>query len=122
VLERAVWTHIVTAHAGLPPLRPGGLIAEITDGDSWSYRGNFFYDLAETGVMRLAQNWAADVQGDVRGITSVSLTPGSLRSEEMLARFRCDCSQLAGCGGPGPELCRVGDAAFRRVGAGPPGR
>ena len=87
MLERAVWTHILTAHAGLPLLRQGGLIAEITDGDGWRYRGNFFYDLAKTGVMRLAQNWASELDGDPRGITSVSLTPGFLRSEEMLAHF-----------------------------------
>ena len=87
MLERAVWTHIVTAHAGLPLLRADGLIAEITDGDGWYYRGNFFYDLAKTGVMRLAQNWAAELEGDERGITSVSLTPGFLRSEEMLTHF-----------------------------------
>ena len=87
MLDRAVWTHILTAHAGLPLLREGGLIVEITDGDGWSYRGNFFYDLAKTGVMRLAQNWASELAGDPRGITSVSLTPGFLRSEEMLDHF-----------------------------------
>ncbi|WP_293908962.1 SDR family oxidoreductase [Deinococcus sp.] len=87
MLERAVWTHILTAHAGLPLLRPGGLIAEITDGDGWYYRGNFFYDLAKTGVMRLAQNWASELKDDARQITSVSLTPGFLRSEEMLSHF-----------------------------------
>ena len=87
MLERAVWTHILTAHAGLPLLRGGGLIAEITDGHGWYYRGNFFYDLAKTGVMRLAQNWASELSGDPRNITSVSLTPGFLRSEEMLDHF-----------------------------------
>ncbi|WP_420597436.1 SDR family oxidoreductase [Deinococcus sp.] len=87
MLSRAIWTHILTAHAGLPLLREGGLIAEITDGDTWAYRGNFFYDLAKTGVMRLAQNWASELERDPRRITSVSLTPGFLRSEEMLAHF-----------------------------------
>ncbi len=87
MLERAIWTHVITAHAGLPLLRAGGLIAEITDGDTWTYRGNFFYDLAKTGVMRLAHNWAAELEGDARAITSVSLTPGFLRSEEMLDHF-----------------------------------
>ncbi|WP_019011491.1 SDR family oxidoreductase [Deinococcus aquatilis] len=87
MLERAIWTHILTAHAGLPLLRAGGLVAEITDGDGWYYRGNFFYDLAKTGVMRLAQNWASELKDDPRAITSLSVTPGFLRSEEMLAHF-----------------------------------
>ncbi|ANE42871.1 SDR family oxidoreductase [Deinococcus puniceus] len=87
MLERAIWTHVITGHAGLPLMRAGGLIAEITDGDGWYYRGSFFYDLAKTGVMRLAQNWASELKDDPRAITSVSVTPGFLRSEEMLAHF-----------------------------------
>lgn len=87
MLERAIWTHVLTAHSGLPLLQSGGLIVEITDGDDWRYRGNFFYDLAKTGVLRLAQNWASELADDPRQITSVSLTPGFLRSEEMLAHF-----------------------------------
>ena len=40
MLERAVHTHIITAHFGAPLMfgRGHGLIAEITDGDSWGYR------------------------------------------------------------------------------------
>lgn len=87
MLERAIWTHVLTAHSGLPLLQSGGLIVEITDGDDWRYRGNFFYDLAKTGVLRLAQNWASELADDPRQITSVSLTPGFLCSEEMLAHF-----------------------------------
>ena len=87
MLERAIWTHVLTAHSGLPLLRSGGLIVEITDGDDWRYRDNFFYDLAKTGVLRLAQNWASELADDPRRITSVSLTPGFLRSEEMLSHF-----------------------------------
>lgn len=87
LLERAIWTHVITGHAGVPLLRAGGLMAEITDGDGWYYRGSFFYDLAKTGVMRLAHNWASELKDDPRAITSVSVTPGFLRSEEMLAHF-----------------------------------
>ena len=87
MLERAVWTHIVTARYALPLLRGDALIVEITDGDGWYYRGNLFYDLAKVGVMRLAQSWAGELEGDARQITSVSLTPGFLRSEEMLDHF-----------------------------------
>ncbi|MDB5044827.1 MAG: short-chain dehydrogenase, partial [Deinococcus sp.] len=50
-------------------------------------RGSFFYDLAKTGVMRLAQNWASELKDDSRAITSVSVTPGFLRSEEMLTHL-----------------------------------
>ncbi|MBB5236039.1 SDR family oxidoreductase [Deinococcus budaensis] len=87
LIEGGLWTHLVTGRYLLPLLRPGGLIVEVTDGDGWAYRGNLIYDLAKTGVMRLAQGWAHELEGDGRGITSVSVTPGFLRSEEMLAHF-----------------------------------
>lgn len=87
LIEGGLWTHVVTGRYLLPLLRPGGLIVEVTDGDSWTYRGNLPYDLAKTGVMRLARAWAHELEGDPRGITSVSVTPGYLRSEEMLAYF-----------------------------------
>jgi hypothetical protein len=75
-----------------------GLIVEVTDGDTLNYRGNFFYDLAKTTVIRLAHNIAAELSGDVGstgisvsgiqdGIIVVALTPGFLRSEEMLEHF-----------------------------------
>lgn len=79
--------HVVTDRHLLPLLRPGGLIVEVTDGDNWTYRGNLPYDLTKVGVMRLAQGWAHELEGDPQGLTSVSVTPGYLRSEEMLAHF-----------------------------------
>ncbi|PYE52878.1 SDR family oxidoreductase [Deinococcus yavapaiensis] len=84
MLERAVLSHVVTARFALPLLKAGALIVEVTDGDTWSYRGNVFYDLAKTGVMRLARIWSWELQEDARAVTSVSVTPGYLRSEEML--------------------------------------
>lgn len=58
---------------------------EITDGDSFSYRGNIFYDLVKTSVIRLAFVQAYELRK--RGIAAVAVTPGFLRSEAMLDRF-----------------------------------
>ena len=87
MLERAVHTHIITAHFGAPLMfgRGQGLIVEITDGDSWSYRGNIFYDLVKTSVIRLA--FAMSYELRKRNITAVAVTPGFLRSENMLEHF-----------------------------------
>jgi NAD(P)-dependent dehydrogenase (short-subunit alcohol dehydrogenase family) len=87
MLQRAVHTHMITAHFGAPLMfgRGGGLIVEITDGDSWGYRGNIFYDLAKTSVIRLAFAMAYELRK--RDITVVALTPGYLRSESMLEHF-----------------------------------
>ncbi len=87
LLETAVHTHVVTARHAAPLLmRSGrGLIVEITDGDAWWYRGNLFHDLAKTSVIRLAFAMAEELRP--RGVASLAVTPGFLRSEAMLDHF-----------------------------------
>lgn len=85
LIDRAIKTHIITSYYGLPKLRKGGLVVEITDGDSYFYRGHFFYDLVKTTVIRMAFALSQELQG--RGITAVAVTPGFLRSEWMLDHF-----------------------------------
>jgi NAD(P)-dependent dehydrogenase (short-subunit alcohol dehydrogenase family) len=85
LIDRAIKTHIITSYYGLPRLRRGGLVVEITDGDSYFYRGHFFYDLVKTTVIRMAFALAQELQG--RDITSLAVTPGFLRSEWMLDHF-----------------------------------
>lgn len=102
LLERAVFSHIVTSRYGVPLMvaRGAGLIVEITDGDTLEYRGNFLYDFVKTSVIRLAVGMAGDLGGrmvttdpgvklDQRElkVTALALTPGFLRSEEMLEHF-----------------------------------
>ncbi|HEX2910084.1 MAG TPA: SDR family oxidoreductase [Chloroflexia bacterium] len=85
--ERAIHTHIITSHYAVPLMLESGqgLIIEITDGDTYNYRGNLFYDLAKISVMRLAVSMAEELKP--YNITALSLTPGFLRSEEMLDHF-----------------------------------
>jgi NAD(P)-dependent dehydrogenase (short-subunit alcohol dehydrogenase family) len=85
LIDRAIKTHIITSHQGLPRLRAGGLVVEITDGDGFFYRGHFFYDLVKTTVIRMA--FALSQELKERGITAVAVTPGFLRSEWMLDHF-----------------------------------
>jgi NAD(P)-dependent dehydrogenase (short-subunit alcohol dehydrogenase family) len=87
MLERAIHTHIITSRHGVPlMLKTGrGCIFEITDGDTYGYRGNLFYDLVKTSVIRLAFSMAWELRRTE--IAAVAVTPGFLRSEEMLERF-----------------------------------
>lgn len=97
LLEQAVHSHILTARHGVPLMlaRGSGLVLEITDGDHLDYRGNLIYDLVKTSVIRLAHNMARDFEGgsaflkvgEPRALTALALTPGFLRSEEMLDHF-----------------------------------
>ncbi len=87
MLERAVHSHIITSRHGAPLMveRNAGLIVEVTDGDTFGYRGNFFYDLAKNAVVRLAYAMAADLHA--HRVTALAITPGFLRSEAVLDHF-----------------------------------
>ncbi len=88
LLRLAIDTHLITSHHALPLLlrRPGGLVAEVTDGtaayNADHYRVSLFYDLAKASVIRIA--WAQAQELGPHGATAVALTPGWMRSEAML--------------------------------------
>lgn len=90
LIERAVLSHVITSRYAVPLMveRSSGLIIEITDGDTLNYRGNLLYDLVKTSLIRLAYAMAEDLSAKgLGGITALALTPGFLRSEEMLDHF-----------------------------------
>ncbi|GAC1400862.1 MAG: SDR family oxidoreductase [Ktedonobacteraceae bacterium] len=85
--QRAVSSHIITSHYGVPLMvaRGQGLVIEVTDGTDYSYRGSLFYSLAKISVIHLAEAMAEDLRK--YNITALAVTPGFLRSEAMLAGF-----------------------------------
>jgi NAD(P)-dependent dehydrogenase (short-subunit alcohol dehydrogenase family) len=91
MLRLAIDTHIVTSHFALPLLirKPGGLVVEVTDGtadyNDENYRLSLFYDLAKTSVIRMAFSLAHELRP--HGGTAVALSPGWLRSEQMLDNY-----------------------------------
>jgi NAD(P)-dependent dehydrogenase (short-subunit alcohol dehydrogenase family) len=87
LMERAIYTHLITSRYGAPLLIEGhqGLIIEIGDGDSPNYRGHLLYDLVKASIIRLAYGMAEELRP--YNVAAVSLTPGFLRSEAMLAGF-----------------------------------
>jgi NAD(P)-dependent dehydrogenase (short-subunit alcohol dehydrogenase family) len=87
MMHQAIDTHIITSHYGAPMMveQKSGLITEITDGDTLNYRGELIYDLVKTSVIRIAMGMAKDLEA--HGVTALAVTPGFLRSEEMLDHF-----------------------------------
>ncbi|MDZ4764349.1 MAG: SDR family oxidoreductase [Chloroflexota bacterium] len=87
MIERGIFTHIITSYYAAPLLiaSGGGLIIEVTDGDNADYRGNLYYDFVKTGVIRLALAQSHELKD--KGVTALALTPGFLRSEQMLDYF-----------------------------------
>ncbi|GEB56637.1 short-chain dehydrogenase [Streptomyces gardneri] len=91
MLELGVRTHVITSYTALPLLirNPGGLVVEVTDGtteyNGTRFRENLFYDLAKNAPLRMAFGLGKELEE--YGGTAVALTPGWLRSEQMLAAF-----------------------------------
>ncbi|AZK93745.1 MULTISPECIES: SDR family oxidoreductase [Streptomyces] len=90
MIDLGVRTHIITSSIALPLLvrRPGGLVVEVTDGTARTnrgYRENFYYDLAKNGPIRMAFLLGEELKH--AGASATAVTPGFLRSEEMLDHF-----------------------------------
>lgn len=91
ILRLAIDTHIITSHFALPLLikNPGGILVEMTDGtaeyNQSKYRLSLFYDLAKSSVLRIA--WAQSQELSPHQCAAVALTPGWLRSEQMLDNY-----------------------------------
>ncbi|WP_295124704.1 SDR family oxidoreductase [uncultured Chitinophaga sp.] len=87
MLQQAINTHVITSKYATPLMlsNRSGTIIEITDGDGYFYRGSFFYDLVKTSIIRIAFTMAHELKE--HNISAIAVTPGFLRSEEMLAHF-----------------------------------
>ncbi|MFJ6566957.1 SDR family oxidoreductase [Streptomyces sp. NPDC091292] len=90
MIDLGTRTHIITSSVALPLLvrRPGGLVVEVTDGTARSnqdYRENFYYDLTKNLPIRMAYVLGEELKAV--GGTAVAVTPGFIRSEEMLDHF-----------------------------------
>ena len=90
MIDQAIWSHILTSHYAVPLMFDRGghgtaLVVEITDGDFYGYRGNIFYDIVKSTVIRLAFIQARELRK--QDVAAVAVTPGFLRSEFMLEHF-----------------------------------
>lgn len=85
--ERAVISHVITSYYAAPLLVANGrgVIFEITDGTSDVYRGNLYYDLVKSSVIRLARGMAEELRK--HNVAALAVSPGFLRSEAMLDHF-----------------------------------
>ena len=87
-LRQEVFSHVITcrhAAALMVKLKKGGLIVEITDGDTINYRESLFYDLVKVSTIRLAYAMAEELHS--HAIASIAVTPGFMRTEWMLEHF-----------------------------------
>jgi NAD(P)-dependent dehydrogenase (short-subunit alcohol dehydrogenase family) len=92
MLRMGVDTHLVTSHHAIPLIlrSGGGLVVEVTDGTS-SHNANvrtgvgFYYDLVKASVERIVKGLTHELAD--HPVTALGVTPGWLRSENMLDHF-----------------------------------
>ncbi|MET9631525.1 SDR family oxidoreductase [Lentzea sp. NPDC006480] len=87
--RNGVETHLVALHKLMPLViqSDDGLVVEVTDGeDGEAYFVNLTYDAVKNTVRRFGEVLAKDLK-DVPNVTALAVTPGFLRSEQMLETF-----------------------------------
>lgn len=92
MLRMGVDTHLVTSAKAIPLIlrSGGGLVVEMTDGTS-SFNANFregvgfYYDLVKANVERIVKGLTFELRE--QPVTALGVTPGWLRSENMLEGF-----------------------------------
>lgn len=112
LLQQAIHSHIITAHFAVPLMLGcgNGIILEITDGDSFSYRGNLFYDLVKISVIRLAFAMSRELRK--QDVVALALTPGFLRSEAVLEHFGVSEQNWRDAGKQEPDFLASESPAF----------
>jgi NAD(P)-dependent dehydrogenase (short-subunit alcohol dehydrogenase family) len=92
MLRIGIDTHAITSHFALPLLirQPGGLVVEMTDGTAeynaaYRHREGFYYDLVKAAVQRMTIAQAHELRP--HRATAVAVTPGWMRSEDMLDSY-----------------------------------
>ena len=120
LIESWLWSRLNTYHAAVPLLieHRGGLIVEITEGETIEYRGQYFFDLASLAQKRMVHTLAEELAThgvdrgrDRAGLHAHRSGARPLQGERVhLAGGRPDQQ-----GGAAVHAARVGDALLRRA-------
>lgn len=91
MMDRGVRNHLVASRCAAPRFvkQQRGLIVTTTYWDRGHYlKGNLFYDLAKSAMVRLAFDMAAELKP--HGVASLALSPGWMRTEFVLLGHQTD--------------------------------
>jgi NAD(P)-dependent dehydrogenase (short-subunit alcohol dehydrogenase family) len=82
-----IWPHIITCRCAVPLMvsAKAGLIVEIVEQETIGYHGQFFFDLVEVLLKRLAFSLSEELAP--HGASALAITPGFMRTEAILDKF-----------------------------------
>jgi NAD(P)-dependent dehydrogenase (short-subunit alcohol dehydrogenase family) len=86
-VDEWVWPHVSTCLHAVPLMvkQKSGLIVEIVEQDKIGYHGQFYFDLYETVLKRLAYSLAEELAP--HGVSALAITPGFMRTEAIMEQF-----------------------------------
>ena len=120
MLRIGIDTHVITSHFLLPLLirRPGGLVVEMTDGTAeynaaYRHREGFYYDLVKAAVQRMTTAQAYELAP--HQASAVAVTPGWMRSEDMLDFYEVTEATVAAGDREGTALLHLGVTDVHRA-------
>ena len=87
MLDAWIWPHVVTCRYAVPLMVAGnaGLIVEIVEQETIGYHSQFFFDLVEVSLKRIAYALAEELAP--HGVSALAITPGFMRTEAILDKF-----------------------------------
>jgi NAD(P)-dependent dehydrogenase (short-subunit alcohol dehydrogenase family) len=87
MIDRWLWPHLAACRYALPLMvkRKAGLVVEVVEQDRLGYHGQFYFDLFEILLKRLAYALAEELAP--HGVTALAITPGFMRTEAILEGF-----------------------------------
>jgi NAD(P)-dependent dehydrogenase (short-subunit alcohol dehydrogenase family) len=85
--ESWIWTHVRTCWHAVPLMLKNqhGLVVEVVEQHSIGHHGQFFFDMFETALKRLA--YALAVELAPHGVSALAITPGFMRTEAIMEGF-----------------------------------
>jgi NAD(P)-dependent dehydrogenase (short-subunit alcohol dehydrogenase family) len=87
MLDGWIWPHVITCRYAVPLMvkANAGLVVEIVEQATIGYHSQFFFDLVEISLKRLAYARAEELAP--YGVTALAITPGFMRTEAILDKF-----------------------------------
>jgi NAD(P)-dependent dehydrogenase (short-subunit alcohol dehydrogenase family) len=87
MLDAWLWPHITTCRHAAPLMveQGSGLIVEIVEQDTVGHHGQFYFDLFEVFLKRIAYSLAEELAP--HGVSALAITPGFMRTEAIMEGF-----------------------------------
>ncbi|MDW3646956.1 MAG: SDR family NAD(P)-dependent oxidoreductase [Bacteroidia bacterium] len=110
MFKKGVWNYLLLSSKAIPLLEKGNspLITNVSFWDDDKYLGSFFYDLAKHSMNRMALGLGHELKE--KGISVISLSPGYMKTEKVLAALEAQPELAEKFGLPTESTAYIGEA------------